>query len=220
MKRSAQPLPSGAATKDGLERMPRTAQLLLKMVAQVLAAVVVAESESPREVRLVAVEVLPEPLPQRLQRLEARARSRRVDADALLRAVIDGDEDGGVPLAGGEAGGRVGPPHLVRPLGGDRPVVHPRSAPTPDAGRGEQSRLPHQPQMRVVPYGRPVEGEVVRLITSTSGVPRESCLQLMRALEQELVRHRDLADFRLQSVDLLVTLVGRPARERGPAGGE
>ena len=42
----------------------------------------------------------------------------------------------------------------------------------------------------------------------------------MRALEQELVRHRDLADFRLQSVDLLVTLVGRPARELGPAGGE
>ena len=40
---------------------------------------VVAESESPREVRLVAVEVLPEPLPQRLQRLEAIAIYFRLD---------------------------------------------------------------------------------------------------------------------------------------------
>ena len=70
----------------------------------------------------------------------------RMDANAFLRAVVHGDEDSGVALAGGEAGGRVGPPHLVGTLGGDRAVVAARPAAAPDPRRGEQPRLAHQPQ--------------------------------------------------------------------------
>ena len=33
----------------------------------------------------------------------------------------------------------------------------------------------------------------------------------MRALEQQLVVHRDRADLRLQAPDLVVTVIGRPA---------
>ena len=36
----------------------------------------------------------------------------------------------------------------------------------------------------------------------------------MRALEQQLVVHRDRADLRLQAPDLVVTVIGRPALER------
>ena len=132
MKRSAQPLPSGAATNDGLERDAEEAQLALEVVAHVLAAVVVAQRKPRGDARPVAAEVFPQPLAQRLQRFEARAGARRVDADALLCAVVDGDEDGSVALAGGEAGSRVGPPHFVGVPGGDRAVVVARPAAAPD----------------------------------------------------------------------------------------
>ena len=45
MKRSAQPLPSGAATNDGARADAGEAQLALEVVAEVLAAVVVAQAE-------------------------------------------------------------------------------------------------------------------------------------------------------------------------------
>ena len=116
------------------------------MVAEVLTAVVVAQGEPRGDAGRVAPVVLPQPLAQRLQRLEARAGSRRVNADTLLRAVVDGDEDRGVALAGGEARGGVGSLHLVGTLGADRAVVVARPAAAPDPGRGEQTRFPHQPQ--------------------------------------------------------------------------
>ena len=70
---------------------------------------VVAQAQTRGDPGGVAGEVLPQPLAQRLQRLEARAGTSRMDANAFLRAVVHGDEDSGVALAGGEAGGRVGP---------------------------------------------------------------------------------------------------------------
>ncbi len=106
---------------------------------------VVAQAEPGGDARPVAAVVRPQPLAERLERLEARAGASRVDADALLRAVVDGDEDRGVALASGEAGGGVGSPQLVWAVGGDRAVVVPRPTAAPDAGRGEQPRRPHQP---------------------------------------------------------------------------
>ena len=57
---------------------------------------VVAQAEPGGDARPVAAVVRPQPLAERLERLEARAGASRVDADALLRAVVDGDEDRGV----------------------------------------------------------------------------------------------------------------------------
>ena len=53
------------------------------MVAEVLAAVVVAQAEPGGDARPVAAVVRPQPLAERLARLEARAGASRVDADAL-----------------------------------------------------------------------------------------------------------------------------------------
>jgi hypothetical protein len=50
-------------------------------------------------------------LAQRLERLEASRPARGVDADAFRRAVIDRDEDRGLPLAG-HGRGQAGAPHL------------------------------------------------------------------------------------------------------------
>ena len=63
---------------------------------------------------LEAAEVLPHALAERLQRLEAVARLGGVQADALARAVVDGDEDVDLALAGGDGRGHVGAPHRRR----------------------------------------------------------------------------------------------------------
>ena len=192
---------------------------------------------------------------------------------------------------------RVGPPHFVGVPGGDRAVVVARPAAAPDPGRGEQARLPHQPQhpaprrayagqaqprpglavaladerragehranllgqRRVRPCllrsalrrrlrgaagpspprvdrragnlphpadaGRAVAaccggraGPAHRLdLRRAKGSPGLRCA---RALEQQLVVHRDRADLGLQAADLVVAVVGRPALERGLTGGE
>jgi hypothetical protein len=65
-----------------------------------LAAVVVAEGEACGDALPVASEALPDPLADHLEGLEAVPVAGRVDADALLGAVVDGDEDGGVALVG------------------------------------------------------------------------------------------------------------------------
>ena len=81
----------------------------------------------------------------RLERLEAIGAVAGVQADALGRAVIEGDEDGGLALAGHDRG-QVGAPHQVDPLGGDRAVVGLRAPwPTGTLRRQQVVRL-HQPK--------------------------------------------------------------------------
>ena len=84
-------------------------------------------------------------LPQRLQGLEAVAALGGVQADALARAVIDGHEDVGRPLAGGDGGRHVGAPHRVRLLGRDRAVVGLRAVGVAAPAWGLEVMLPHQP---------------------------------------------------------------------------
>ena len=50
-----------------------------------------------------------------------------VDADAFGRAVIDGDEDGSLALAGRHAG-HVGSPHLIDPIRSDPAVMSARAS--------------------------------------------------------------------------------------------
>ena len=88
MKRSAQPLPSGAATNDGLERMPRKRSSPWKWSLRYWLPWSWRRPEPGGDARPVAAVVRPQPLAERLERLEARAGASRVDADALLRAVV------------------------------------------------------------------------------------------------------------------------------------
>src|SRR3712207_9550661 len=56
-----------------------------------------------------AAEAAPHALADRLERLEAGGAEGGVDADALGRAVVDGDEHRGLALAQGHGLGHVGP---------------------------------------------------------------------------------------------------------------
>jgi hypothetical protein len=62
-----------------------------------------------------AAEVLPHALPKRLERLEAVGVAAGVNAHALGRAVIDGDEHGSLTLAGHDRG-QVGAPSVDAPF--------------------------------------------------------------------------------------------------------
>jgi hypothetical protein len=145
MNRSAQPLPSGARTKAGELSMPRKRSSSWKSSGHVLAPVVVADGEAAGDALGEAAEVAAHALADRLQGLEAGGAPRRVDADALGRAVVDGDEHRGLALAG-PGGGQVGAPHRVHVSGMMVPSCErgPRGEPVRE-GR-EQAVLAHQPQ--------------------------------------------------------------------------
>src|SRR5919205_1687075 len=121
------------------------AQLLLEIAGHVLRAVVVADREAAGEVLREAAEVPPHALAERLQGLEAVGAVAGMDADALGRAVVDGDEHGRLALAG-DRGGQVGAPHHVDRLRDDRAVMAARPARRAGPRRGEQAVLAHQPQ--------------------------------------------------------------------------
>src|SRR3954470_16498629 len=76
-----------------------------------------------------AAVALADGLLDRLKGLEAIGAAAGVDADALGRAMIDGDEHRRLALASDD-GGQVGAPHEIDPLGGDGAVVGSR-APRP-----------------------------------------------------------------------------------------
>jgi hypothetical protein len=67
-------------------------------------------------------EAVAHPLPDRFQRLEACAAPGSMDADALGGAMIDGNEDGDLTLAG-PARGHVGAPHGIHPIRGNRAIM-------------------------------------------------------------------------------------------------
>src|SRR5688572_27614372 len=94
----------------------------LEVVADVLTAVVVAEPKAGSDALGEAAMTLADGLLDRLEGLEAIGAAAGVNADALGRAVIDGDEHSGLALASHDRG-QVGAPHQVDPLGGDRAVV-------------------------------------------------------------------------------------------------
>jgi len=99
---------------------------------------VVAQAQPRGDLSRVAAVVLAQSMAQPFRRLDARARTRRVDADALLGAAVDGDEDGGVALASIVRQAVAPVPHISS----GRSVVivpscTPRNAPTADTGRGE-----------------------------------------------------------------------------------
>jgi len=107
--------------------------------------VVVAQREDAGDPLAAAAEVTADALAHRLERLEAGGAWRGVDADAVGRAVIDGDEDGDLALAG-DSRGQVGAPHHVHRLRDDGAVVGARPARRAGSRPGEQAMHAHQPQ--------------------------------------------------------------------------
>ena len=99
LERADEALGAAVALRCGHERRSRAdaeeAQLALEVVAEVLVAVVVAQAEPGGDARPVAAVVRPQPLAERLERLEARAGASRVDAAALL--IHDQPEGGSIP---------------------------------------------------------------------------------------------------------------------------
>src|SRR4029434_10236494 len=91
MKRSAQPLPSGARTKAGELSMSRKASSCWKASDMYWLPWSCGTEPAPDPLSK-AVEVAPHPLPDWFQRLEAGGPACGVDADALCCAVIDRDE--------------------------------------------------------------------------------------------------------------------------------
>src|SRR3954452_889352 len=116
-----------------------------EVVADVPAAVVVAQPQAGGDVLGERAAALAHRLLDRLERLEAVGAPAGMDAVALGRAVVDGDEDRGLALAGHHRG-QVGPPHHVDPLGRDRAVVGPRAVSTPGTLVRQQAVLAREPQ--------------------------------------------------------------------------
>jgi hypothetical protein len=114
-------------------------------VADVLAAVIVAQRQTVGHVLAEGAEALAHPLPDRLERLEAIPAAAGVEADALGRAVIDGDEHRGLALASHHRG-QVGAPHKINAVGGDRAVVGARAARAASTLVRQQTMLARQPQ--------------------------------------------------------------------------
>src|SRR3954467_3245272 len=142
MKRLAQPLPCGARTKAGELSIPRKASSFWKRSGHVVAAVVVADGQTPGNVLRECCEVTPDTLADWLQRLETRRTGGGVDTDTFGRAVVDGDEHGGLPLAG-PGRGQIGAPHLVHPVGDDGAVMIAWSPRRADARGREQPVFAH-----------------------------------------------------------------------------
>src|SRR5690242_19617314 len=92
-----------------------------------------------------AAEMAANALPDRLQGLEAGGSERGMEADALGRAVVDGDEHRGLTLAG-DGRGQVGTPHYVHRLGDEGAVVAAWSTRRAHPCGGEQIVLAHQAQ--------------------------------------------------------------------------
>src|SRR4051794_23931948 len=80
-----------------------------------------------------------------LERLEAIGASAGVEANALGRAVIDGNEHRRLTLAGHDRG-QIAAPHDVDPLGGDRAVVGSRAMRAAGTLMRQQAMLAHEPQ--------------------------------------------------------------------------
>src|SRR6478735_5748916 len=103
-------------------------------------------------------ETLAHPLPDRLQSLKAISAAAGMKADALGRAVIDGNDcsvtvsaarvsslQGSLALAGHDRR-QVGAPHYVDPLGGDLAIMGARAPRPARALMRQQAMLAHEPQ--------------------------------------------------------------------------
>ena len=129
--------------------MPRKASSFWKPSEMYWAPVVVADGQAAGGVLRERPEVAAHALADRLESLEACCPRRGVDPDAFGRAMVDGDEHRGLPLAG-PGRGQVGAPHLVHRSGIMVPswLRGPRGAPTREGASRSCSRISRRTRRR------------------------------------------------------------------------
>jgi hypothetical protein len=116
------PVALGFAHEDWARFDSEKDDLALVVAAAELAAVVVAELETDRNLLVVVTEDEADSLPDRFRSLVPVALAGGVDAQALAGAMVDREEDVGLAL-GRQRAGLVGAPHLIGLVGGDPAVV-------------------------------------------------------------------------------------------------
>src|SRR4051795_1924014 len=179
----------GLADEGGRALHAEEADLGLEVVADVLATVVVAEPQTGGDVPAEGTVAPPDGLPDRLERLEAVRVAGSVDAQALGRAVVDGDEHRGLALAGHHRG-HVGAPHGVDPLGRDRAVVGLRAVRPPGALVGQQAVLAGEPQDAAAAGADARKTQPRPELAVALAVEGAIGQELPDRLDQGLVRHR------------------------------
>jgi hypothetical protein len=146
MKRSAQPLPLGFADEGGRRVMRRKASSRWQSSAtnwlpwswRRSRPTVTALAKAPKQAR-------------RPSRMDSRASKRVARCAARMpmhSAVVDGDEDRRLPLAG-YGRGQVAAPHLVDPFGPDRGVVCFQATWTANPARRLQRSLVRRSNLRL-----------------------------------------------------------------------
>src|SRR4051794_40255475 len=189
MNRSAQPLPSGSRTNAGELSMPR------KRTSAWKSWLTYWLPWSWRSCRPAATSLANAPQRSRTacltgsERLEAVGAPAGMDADALGRAVVDGDEHRGPALAGHHRG-QVGPPHQADPLGRDRAVVGPRAVSTPGTLVRQQAVLAREPQDAAPAGADAGEAQPRPQLTIALAVEGAVLQQLPDLPDQGRVRHR------------------------------
>ena len=110
------------------------------------AAEVFGDALADRLERLVpgAVQGGPPLSPDSVRFADGALRCCALDAHALGRSMVDGDEDRDLAVLHREGGGHLGAPHRVDRLGDDGVVMVARAAGAAHAGGCLQTILPHQ----------------------------------------------------------------------------
>ena len=141
-------VPFGGADKGRRGCRSQPGDLVLKIVADVLRAVVMADGQASGHVRADRPEAFPHALADRLKRLEARAPRGGMDANAACRAMIDRDKDSDSDLTpcSQKRGGHICAPHLVDTVRDDGPVMGAGTVCWPSAGLRTQPVLAHEPR--------------------------------------------------------------------------
>src|SRR3954451_930575 len=159
---------------------------------------IVAKGKTAGHVLAEGAEALAHALTHGLERLEAIGASAGVEADALGRAMIDGDDcsvtvsaarvsslQGRLAFASDDAG-QVGAPHDVDPLGGDPAVVGARAPRPPGTVVRQQAVLAGEPEDAAA--------------AGADAREAQPCPQLAVALAVEGAVRQELPDFPDQGV--------------------
>src|SRR3954469_10280727 len=129
--------------------------------------------------------------PKRAARRLAWAPSpRRWAWGAALGGGVGEADDPRGPAPAGHHRGRVGPPHQVDPVRGDRAVVGPRAVPTPGTPVRQQAVLTREPQDAAPAGADPREAQPRPQLAIALTVEGAVLQQLPDLPDQGLVRHR------------------------------
>src|SRR4051812_38128518 len=123
-----------------------------------------------------------------LERLETIGASAGVEANALGRAVIDGNEHRRLALAGHDRG-QIAAPHDVDPLGGDRAVVGSRAMRAAGTLMRQQAMLAHEPQDAAPTGADAGEAQPRPQLAVALAVERAVLQELPDLHHQVLIRH-------------------------------